>query len=159
MGFWDFLRVKKAKKEKATLKETAERTEPQESDDALKQSPYEYDTALFDRFYRDLENNALPVIPDPTQAEIQAYKATRMSLKFDCGPLSDSVDPEKLEENHSIPVEVDIWVDKVFNSYFADLKPMMGLVHRCQGAKKLLYKYKGYTWHSISELYPTVDFD
>ena len=64
-----------------------------------------------------------------------------------------------LQANYDIPVEIDIWVDKVFSYYFDDLKLMLGLYRRCDGARKELYKHKGYTWYSISELYPTVEFD
>lgn len=122
-------------------------------------SPYEHNTALFDRFYNDLKNDALPEVSGPKQSEIKQYTEKRnQSLPAD-DPLAGSLSRNLMQENNSIPVEVDIWVDKVYNHYFADLKPMMGLVHMCEGARKELYKYKGYTWHTISELYPTVHFD
>ena len=125
--------------------------------DAL--DPYEYNTVLFDKFYHDLNNNKLPKIPNPTKAEIREYiRRKNESLKKE-ESSSDSVDMSKLLENNSIPVEVDIWVDKVYDYYFRSLEPMLGMVHWCEGARKALYRHKGYTWHTISELYPYIIFD
>lgn len=122
-------------------------------------NPHEHNSALFERFYRDLENNALPEIPSPTQAEIIDYTRRRAESLTAEGPISDSFDRNLLQENHSIPVEVDIWVDKVYSYYFSNLISVLGLVVSCEGARGSLYKYRGYNWHSIFELYPTVLFD
>ncbi len=73
--------------------------------------------------------------------------------------ISDDVNVNFLMENMAIPVEVVIWVDKVYEHYFDNLMPMMGLVHWCEGARKALYTYRGNKWHTISELYPLVHFD
>ena len=122
-------------------------------------NPYEYDKTMFSKFYHDLENNALPEIPDPTQNEIMDYTRKRTERLTKKCLLSDDVNEAFLQENNSIPVNVDIWVDKVYSHYFDNLMPMLGLVHWCEGARKALYKYKGYTWHTINELYPTILFD
>ena len=101
-------------------------------------------SALFERFNKDLKNNALPIIPKPTFSEIVAYKVKRAE-SFDSNFLTGVSDMKKQNRNNSIPIEAEIWVDKVFKIYFDDLIPMSGLVHWCDGAKKDLYKYLGYT--------------
>ena len=122
-------------------------------------TPYAYDTALFDQFYNDLKQNALPEIPNPTQTEIMEYTRERDEMMKKKNSISDDVNVNFLMENMAIPVEVEIWVDKVYKHYFDKLMPMMGLVHWCEGARKALYTYRGYKWHTISELYPLVHFD
>ncbi len=129
------------------------------SDKKTASGPYEYNSALFQQFYHDLENNTLPEIPDPTQTEIMNYTQKRRELLTRKNSLSNSIDVNLLLENNAIPVEVEIWVEKVFCHYFDRLTPVLGLVHWCERARKALYKYKGYTWHTISELHPNVLFD
>ena len=121
--------------------------------------PYSYDSALFKKFYRDLKWRRLPKVPAPTQGEIAEQIRKKASRTKQAGPLVGAVREDLLRENDAIPAEVDLWVEKVYDHYFRDLRPMLGLVHRCNGARKALYNYKGYPWHTISELYPTVHFD
>ena len=163
IGIGDFFHLKKKENaspiieaQRATLdkKKKSNKLPPFDPD---KQSPVEYDDALFARFYRDLRSNALPTIPEPTQKEITKYKNKRKEMASN--RLNDSTNIEALKSNYSIPVEIDIWVDKVFAYYFDDLIPYLGLVHSCQGAKRELYKYKGYTWYTLSELHPFIMFD
>ena len=118
-----------------------------------------HNDALFDRFYEDFENNALPAIPEPTDLELEAARAERESKLSSTYRSADSVDIYKLEVNNSIPVEVEIWVDKIFKIYFGELMPLLGLVHQCDRVREELYNYKGYTWYTYSELYPDVLFD
>lgn len=118
-------------------------------------SPIEYNQALFARFDHDMKNNTLPKIPEPTQAKIAEYERSHRGHYFFLG----NPDMNKLRVNESIPVKVSIWVDTVFNYYFDDLQPMLGLTHRCNSARKSLYKYKGYTWYTVSEINPGVMFD
>ena len=155
-GFLGFKKkaLTKERNEEDSNSKSAVRSDTVSSDNRAALPPYEYDKILFEKFYRDLDNNTLPEISDPTQAEIKEYTLKRYSRTSQL-----DVDEALLQENNSIPVEVAIWVEKVFDYYFSDLKPLMGLVHWCEGAKKKLYEYKGYTWHTIAELYPDVCFD
>ena len=120
-------------------------------------SPLEHNDALYTRFYHDLHNEALPTVPEPTEKEIEEYKKEKEKLISK--PFFDNADMTKLQANHSIPIEIDIWVDKIFKYYFADLEPVLGGIHGCNGARKDLYKLKGYTWYSNSKLSPHVIFD
>ncbi len=120
---------------------------------------YDYNNILFDKFYHDLNNNKLPKIPNPTKKEIMKYTQMKNESLKKAESSSESVDMSKLLENNSIPVEVDIWVDKVYNYYFNSLKHMLGMFRWCDGARKALYQYKGYTWYTASELYPDIIFD
>ena len=61
--------------------------------------------------------------------------------------------------NNSIPIEVEIWVDKIFDMYFKDLFPEFGQVHKCYAIRKKLYKYKGYTCYSFIDVHPGVRVD
>ena len=121
------------------------------------QSPVEYNTKLLEKLYEDLKNDNLPDIQDSTMEEIEKYKREKRERSNHL--ISPNVDEEKMQSNLSIPAEVDMWVDKIFEYYLGDWKPMLGGVHPCNGARKALYRYKGYNWYSISELYPTVIFD
>ena len=121
--------------------------------------PFEFDKALFDQFYHDLKNNKLPKVSKPRRSEIEKYTQRKTERLAKRKPSTDSTIEDLWSENNSIPVEIDIWVDKVYEHYFADLKPMRGLIHWCEGARRALYKYKGYTWHTISELNPGTYLD
>ena len=132
---------------------------PDWTKDTQKDSSFEYNSALFDTFHHDLQNNLLPEIPDPTQSEIMNYTQERNEKLSHIESESGLVNMKSLMENNAIPVEVEIWVDKVYSYYFNELKPLLGMVHWCQGAKKQLYMYRGYTWHTIDELYPDIIFD
>lgn len=126
-------------------------------------SPFETNSALFEQFRHDLENNMLPEIPNPTKFEIIYYAFQRHYALKKCltekDSLSNVLDQDLLRENNAIPIEVEIWVNKVYDYYFSSMLPMFGMIHFSEGARKQLYKYKGYNWHTISELHPGVRFD
>ena len=124
-----------------------------------KQSDIESNMALFRRFEEDLRNDKLPVVSNPTLIEILSYTLKRRIVLRKKEFLSDALDKKKLRSNFAIPVEVDIWVDKVYSYYFDTLIPVMGLIHFCESSRAELYKYKGYSWYTVEELYPTVYFD
>ena len=122
---------------------------------------YRHNSKLFDKFSKDIDRNSLPHFRDPTKEEIDKYSKEKekemMTMKT--GSLSDNLVEDRLYSNYRIPIEVDIWVDKVFEHYFHNLKPMLGLVHWTEEAKKRLYKSKGYDWYGIEELHVGVMFD
>ncbi len=162
MGQLDLFRKKKNQPEK----QESEKADPPSDvsaapvlPDKKDADPHEHNSALFERFYHDLENGTLPQIPDPTEAEIAEYTRKKDKRLSKDDPLFSAANMTKLLENHSIPVEADIWADKVFEHYFDDLIPVLGLVYQSEAARRDLYRYKGYTWHTIIELYPAVIFD
>ena len=117
----------------------------------------EYNRSLFDRFYNDLKNNQLPTIPSPTQTEIKEYSRKREArLSRISAPATEETwyDPEKIKANESIPIEIVIWVDKVYDYYFDSLRQQLGVIHRCQSARASLYRYKGYRYYTISQTHP-----
>ena len=119
----------------------------------------EFNSLLFGRFYRDLERNTLPVIPRPTASEIEDYKIKKEKRCSKSDNFYKYLDWGKAEANNSIPIEVEIWVDKIFDIYFKDLFPVFGQVHKCYAIRKKLYRYKGYNWYSFRELHPGVRVD
>lgn len=126
------------------------------------QSIAEYNSALFDWFYNDLRNNQLPTIPSPTQAEIIEYNREREArLSKISAPATEETwyDPEKIKANESIPIEIVIWVDKVYNYYFESLRQQLGVIYGCDGARASLYEYKGYHYYTVSETHPHVYVD
>ena len=123
------------------------------------QSIAEYNNSLFDRFYNDLRNDQLPMIPSPTQAEIMEYNRKREArLSRISAPATEETwyDPEKIKANESIPIEVVIWVDKVYKYYFDSLRRQLGVIHGCEGARASLYRYKGYRYYTISQTHPHI---
>ena len=122
---------------------------------------YKHNSRLFHEFYKDMDRNSLPHFHDPTKEEIDKYieEKERKMMTMKTGTMSDNLIKERLNLNYRIPVEVDIWVDKVFEHYFHDLELMRGLVHWTEDARKRLYKCKGYKWYAIDELFEGVIFD
>lgn len=119
-------------------------------------SPLDYNHYLCHVFFRDLKRNKLPCIPEPSKDEISEY------MKKNCrreSNLSSYGDISRIESNASIPIEIKIWVDKIYDYYFYDLVPILGMAHLSQGAIKALYDHKGYKWYTFSECYPGVIFD
>ena len=126
------------------------------------QSIAEYNRSLFDWFYNDLRNDQLPTIPSPTQAEIMEYRREREArLSRISAPATEEkwYDPEKIKANESIPIEIVIWVDKVYNYYFESLRRQFGVIHWCDGARASLYRHKGYHYYTVSETHPHVYVD
>ncbi len=119
----------------------------------------EFNAILFERFSRDFERHAFPAVPRPTAEEIEAYKKQREERASENSRFYSNLDFEKLEIKNKIPIEVEIWVDKVYNMYLGDLFPMFGQAHRCFAARKRLYKYRGFTWYNFAELHPGVMVD
>ena len=142
------------------IKKKTPKSEVNAEETAEKPSVIDYNSAIFERFYKDLENNTLPKIQAPKRAEIEKYTKEREQRSAKENRIeTDFVDERKIQANQAIPVDVEIWVDKVYDHYFKKLKPMMGLVHGCGEARKALYKYQGYDWYDITEIYPLVHFD
>ena len=140
------------------FRERCKMTEEINDINSKEEPDYDHNEELFAKFYANLKNGTLPTIPTPTFFEVLRYKRKRKKQIKGNSPF-EGIDRDKLLANHAIPVEVEIWVDKVFDYYFESLIPMLGLVHWCQGAKKALYKYRGYDWYTMMELYPDVYFD
>ena len=93
----------------------------------------------------------MPHFHDPTKEERDKYgkEKEKKMMKLKNGSLSDNLIEDRLYSNYRIPIEIDIWVDKVFEYYFHNLEPMRGLVHWTEGARKRLYESKGYKWYGI----------
>lgn len=107
--------------------------------------------AVFEAFYEDLQNDNLPEIPDPTQEEIEEYTRKREERPNGSDRSAQYMRSGFSGENSSIPVEVEIWVDKVCDYYFHDLVSVLGLVHRCEDAKQALYKSRGYHYYRLRD--------
>ena len=122
---------------------------------------YKHNRRLFHKFYKDMDRNYLPHFHDPTKEERDKYgkEKEKKMMKLKNGSLSDNLIEDRLYSNYRIPIEIDIWVDKVFEYYFHNLEPMRGLVHWTEGARKRLYESKGYKWYGIDELHVDVIFD
>ncbi len=135
------------------IKNAAKRSDKKAIEQVQTESPIEYNQKKFKKFYDDLNKDNLPSFPKPTEKEIRKYmeKREEVLMRFN--------ENEKVIQNNSIPVEVCIWVDKVYNYYLSDLKPLLGMVHGCENARKELYQYKGYIWFTASECHPEIDFD
>lgn len=135
------------------IKKVTKRINKKANERVQSESALEYNQKKFDKFYDDLNKDTLPNIPEPTEEEIRKYmeKCEKELLRFK--------DNEKVIQNNSIPIEVCIWVDKVYDYYLSDLKHQFGVIHRCEAARKNLYQYKGYTWYTISECHPEIIFD
>lgn len=120
---------------------------------------YAYNHRLYDRFERDLRRHALPRFPDPTPAQIAKRMRERQeNAQKQCVGMTNEA-YAKLLTNLAIPVEVDIWVDKVIDHYFDKFRTVMGMGGMTAAARAQLYKYRGYTWYSYQELHPDVIFD
>lgn len=114
--------------------------------------PLEHNEKLFERFWDDLQNDKLHIIKD---REIKKYIKLYNQHK-------ENVDPninEKQRANLDIPVEIRIWVDRVYHYYFHDLQPLIGGVHGTESVIKALYRYKGYNYYTIQECHPEIIFD
>ncbi len=127
-------------------------------------SAFDYNCALFEEFNNDLKKGSFPRVPKASKSEMIEYEKRReedlhfLDQCLSAGEIS-KLSYEKEKSNQEIPVEIEIWVEKIYSHYFSELKPMLGEVHWCEGAKKQLYEYKGYTWYTISEIYPDICFD
>lgn len=153
----------KSKKEKRKVEKQIK--EAQKAQTHTESYSYEeackFNDALFARYHADMEKGTLPTFPAPTAEEIAkciSEKSKRMPSAYD-DPSALRPDMEILKENNAIPAEVDIWVNKVCDYYFADMKHVFGRPFPTAGVKKELYKLKGYEWHTAKEIYPSVHFD
>lgn len=115
-------------------------------------SSNDYNAAVFEAFYEDLKNDNLPIILDPTPEEIEEYTRKREEKPDGNGRYAKYLGSGFSKKNSSIPVEVEIWVDKVCDCYFHDLVSVLGLVHQIEDAKQALYKSKGYHYYRLRDL-------
>jgi hypothetical protein len=132
-------------------------------------SPYAHNQKLYDALYRDIETDALPAVPQPSKRQVAECEKDRRDLlqqlqeqlaaEEDPQPWGVTYSLNRVQTNQEIPVEVELWVKAICEHYLHDAVPMFGMVHWEQGTRKRLYESRGYTWYTISEIYPTTDFD
>ena len=127
-------------------------------------TPRDFNEALFELFYADLERGTLAQVPEPTPEERAACLQEReeiLSRLFPQGvenvPMTRSMRMNLA--NEQIPIDVVLRVEKTFDHYFRNLKPLLGMVHQCQRAKQRLYEALGYQWYTTADIYPGLLID
>jgi hypothetical protein len=124
---------------------------------------FDHNLTLITKLFRDIENSTLCEIAEITNEEIEVVRAYRNKIKPDSPkyqePYYAKDVKQMLEKNLLIPIEVEVWVNKVIDFYLKDATPVMGMCHSIWKAKKQLFDYKGYEWYSPKDLEPGTMFD
>ena len=124
-----------------------------------KEKSQEYNRFLLRQVKKDLEMNHLPVFPKPGADEIRDYERSRAEKLREIDNYQNPDAKKKALANQFIPIEDEIWVDKVVSFYLAGYARHIGSVHIYDAVRKELYKKRGYDWYARSEIFPKIHFD